>query len=79
MTAELEELNRLLAEFPPAQVRRVLDYVRALKLSPPGLDYDTDDPTEDELRRESNRTMQRFEDEHPGEDWSGQPYTPGYK
>jgi len=56
-----------------------LDYVRALKLSPPGLDYDTDDPTEDELRRESNRTMQRFEDEHPGEDWSGQPYTPGYK
>lgn len=79
MTAELEELTRLLAEFPAAQVRRVLDYARALRLSPSGLDYAADDPTEEELRATSNRDMQRFEDEHPGEDWSGQPYTPGYK
>jgi hypothetical protein len=79
MSAELEELTRVAGELPPELVRRVLEYARQLKLSPPGVDYDTDDPTEEELLRERNRAMQRFEDEHPGEDWSQQPYTPGYK
>ncbi len=79
MTAELIELNRLLAEFPPELVRQVLSYAQTLTLSPSGLDYDTDEPTEDELRETSNRDMERFEDEHPGEDWSQQAYTPGYK
>ncbi len=79
MTAELEELTRVASELPPEMVTRVLNYARKLKLSPSTADYDTDDPTEEELREVSNRDMQRFEDEHPGEDWSQHPYTPGYK
>jgi hypothetical protein len=79
MSAELVELNRLLAEFPPELVHQVLEYAQKLKLAPAGLDYDTDEPTDEELRQTSNRDMQRFEDEHSGEDWSQQPYTPGYK
>lgn len=78
MTAELNELQAVVAEFPPDLVRKVIEYAKRLTPTNPA-GYDADEPTEEELREAHNRDLQRFEDEHSGEDWSQQPFTPGYK
>lgn len=78
MTAELSELNAVVAEMPADAVRLVIAYARRLQ-RPAGDDVEMAELTSEELRAEANRVMRRFDAEHPGEDWSQQPFTPGYK
>lgn len=71
------ELNAVVAELPPERVRQVLNFARILKHSPTG-EIDMSDPTPEDLRTESNRIMQRFEQETPDEEWGDlKPMKPG--
>ena len=70
MTAELDELNRLLAEFPPELVQRVLKYAISLKQpywERPGYSSEW---TEEDIRDATRESIRQFDEEHPGEDWS---------
>jgi hypothetical protein len=79
MSAELAELNRLLAEFPPELVQRVLNYAISLKQpywERPGYSSEWSD---EDIQEAMHESMRQFDAQHPGEDWSHQPHTPGYK
>ena len=69
MTAELTELNAIVAEFPPEALRRVIDYARRLTISPdvsycerPG--FSSEWTREDELDI-ARASMIHFDREHP--------------
>ena len=74
MTAELTELNAVVAEFPTDVLKKVIDYARQLTPSPdvpywerPGF---SDEWTDEDLRDAAIASMKNFEEQHPGEDWS---------
>ena len=69
MTAELNELNAVVAEFPPEALRRVIDYARRLTISPdvpywerPGFSSEWTREDEFDIARAS---MIQFDREHP--------------
>lgn len=69
MTAELTELNEVVAEFPPEMVRQVLNYARMLKCSQTG-EIEMSELTTEDKRAIAHAALRRFEEQHPGEDWS---------
>jgi hypothetical protein len=77
MTAELDELTAIAAELPPERLLQVINFARMLRNSPTG-EIDMSDLTTEDLRAESNRVMQQFEEEHGDEDWGDlKPMNPG--
>lgn len=73
MTAELTELNAVVAEFPPEALRRVIDYARRLTISAdvpywerPGFSSEW---TEEDMRDATNACLRSFEEQHPDEEW----------
>lgn len=78
MTAELAELQSIAENLPPELVRKVIDYARGLTAAE-AAGVEMGELTEEEMREEANRAMQRFDEEHPGEDWSHLRPTPGYE
>jgi hypothetical protein len=79
MTAELAELQSIAENLPPELVRKVIDFARGLTSASAAGGVEMYELTEEEMREEANRAMQRFEEEHPGEDWSHLRPTPGYE
>jgi len=76
MTAELTELqeltaelNAVVAQLPPEMQRRVVNYARMLKLSPTGT-VEMGELTDDDKLAIAQSVFRRFDEEHPGEDWS---------
>ncbi len=73
MTAELTELNALVAEFPPDALKKVIDYARLLTI-PPNVPYwerpgYSDEWSEEDLMDATIASMRAFEEQHPDEDW----------
>ena len=73
MTAELTELNALVAEFPPDTLKKVIDYARCLMIAPdvpywerPGFSSEW---TEEDMRDATIASLRSFEEQHPDEDW----------
>jgi len=79
-TTELNELNAVAAGLPPEMVQLLINYAHVLKLSPPGAN-EMDDFSPEDLAAITNDALRRFDEEHPGEDWSAlMPENPqGYK
>lgn len=63
------ELNTVVAALPPELQRRVVNYARMLKLSPTG-NIELGDLTADDKLAIAHAAFRRFDEEHPGEDWS---------
>ncbi len=79
-TTELDELNAVASGLPPAMVQLLINYARVLQITPPGAN-ETDDFSPEDLAAITNNSMRRYDEEHPGEDWSAlMPENPqGYK
>ena len=76
MTAELTELteltaelNAVAAELPPERLRQVLNFARMLKYSQTG-EIEMGELTAEDKRAIAHAALRRFDEEHPGEDWS---------
>ncbi len=73
MTAELTELtaelNAVVAGLPPERVRQVLNFARILTHSPTG-EIEMGELTAEDKRAIAQSALRRFDEEHPGEDWS---------
>lgn len=76
MTAELTELTEVLAELnavvaalTPERARQVLNYARMLKYSLTGV-IEMGELTAEDKRAIAHAALRRFEEQHPGEDWS---------
>jgi hypothetical protein len=72
---EIAELSLDLWYLPLAQVAQVRELVQEL-MEKHGYDRPTDDSdewTEEDMREATIASMRRFDEEHPGEDWSELP------
>jgi hypothetical protein len=70
MTTELSELNQVAADLSAEQLRKVIAYARLQKQPYWTLAGYSSEWTEQDMRDATVASMRRFEQEHPGEDWS---------
>lgn len=75
MTAELEELNAVVAEFPPELVRKVLEYAVVLKewrAKPTPEDVGW---TDEDYKQATAESMRYYEQLYPEDEGHGDPAT----